>query len=272
MTKLLTKCAILLGGLYATGFALWNLWHTAVFVYESEVVPGIVEDMTEKHNMGMLEMLRHGNLPWEGDIAYHPIVRYDFAGYSRLDSTLPDLDNKEYSNHQQVEIIINPQQPHQRHLNRAKFLWLGDILLLVLGALLLLISRHLLKRRKKKARAAAPAAHKPERPAPAAEAAPAPRPAPAPKQAPKPAPPAKQPKPEAAEPEFRLEPEEAPPAPKRRRKTSSSSSSSRSKKTASDPDKPKRTRAKKTAAAGDAAPKTPAKRRRKKQDSAAAAD
>lgn len=255
MTKFLIRCALLLGGLYAAGLALWHLGSTAVFVYESVTLPGVVIDVKERPFDGVVEKLQHGNMPWEGDTAYQPYVRYELFGHPVTDDSLPDLDSRNYTNGQEVEIILHPQQTHRRHLHSARFLWVGDLLLLASGVLLLLIFRLTLRRKRKRAGrcltapkvAAAPPKRTPAQPAPRAAE-------PAPHRIAEPAP-------AAPEPEFRLTAEPEPAPRKRTRK-------SPAKKAPADPDKPKRTRSKKSTAASSAEPKPPAKRRRKKQDPA----
>lgn len=235
---ILTKCAILLGGLYATGLSLWHLGNTVVFVCKADRVPGIVVDVKERPFDGVVEMLQHGNMPWEGAIAYQPYVRYELFGHPVMDDSLPDLDNRNYANGQAVDIILDPANPFRRHLYSAKFLWVGDLLLLAAGALLLMLARYLLRRRRKQPTATA---KQKSAPAPA-------KPLPAPAPAPQPAP--------AAE-DFKLEAE--PPAPKKRRRkapTSGASKSSGSSKTTS--------RSRKKTDSADK-PKTP-RRRKKAQD------
>lgn len=251
MMRFLTKCAILLGGLYATGLALWHLGSTAIFVHEAVCIPAVVVDSTTRPFEGITEQLSHGLMPWEGDTAYHPHVRYELFGLNRVDTTLPDLDNREYHNGEAVEIILHPQQPHRRHLNKAKFLWVGDMLLLALGVLLLLQARHLLRR--KKARHAKQAAAPKAEPAPRPKATPHPEPAPRAPSHPEPKPaPAKAPEPEI------LQLEAEPPAPKkRRRKSTAGSTKSTAKST---------TRTRKKTDAADK-PKTP-RRRKKSAESA----
>lgn len=241
MTRILTKCAILLGGLYATGLALWHLGSTVVFVCQAERVPGIVVDVKERPFDGVVEMMQHGNMPWEGPTAYQPYVRYELYGRPVLDDTLPDLDNRNYTNGQAVEIILHPQQPHRRHLYSAKFLWVGDLLLLALGVLLLLLARRLLRRRKK-TQASKPAAKPKQAPAPAPEPVPAPPPAAT-----------------AAAPEtLKLEAE---PAPRKRRRKAASSGTAKSAASKSSTGAKTTTRSRKKT---DSADKPKTTRRRKK--------
>lgn len=219
MTKILARILILLGGMYATGLALWHLALTAIFVHEAVYIPARVVDSTNRPFEGLVEQLRHGNLPWDGDTAYHPHVSYILFGNTITDKELPDLDNREYPDGEAVEIILHPQETHRRHISKFKFLWGGDLLLLALGGGLLGVFR--LTRRRKPRHARPTAAHKPE---PRRAAAPPPAPA-------------------EAQPERT--PEEPPPAAprKRRRKSTGNSSSStpRKKKAQDTADKPKKT-------------------------------
>ena len=139
---------ILLGGLYAAGMGLWQLGNSAIFVHEAVVIPGVVVDVRERPFEDITEMLAHGNLPWEGAVAHQPHVRYDFAGLSRVDQTLPDLDNHDYNRGEAVEIILHPQQPHQRHINKFKFVWGEHLIMLGLGLCLLLLWRLVRPRRR----------------------------------------------------------------------------------------------------------------------------
>lgn len=247
MTRILTKCAILLGGLYAAGLALWHLGNTVVFVFSAEHVPGTVEDSTKRPFEGIVEQLSHGNMPWEGDVAYHPHVKYTIFNLPRTDTELPDLDNRDYADKEPVEILINPRDTHQRHINKFKFLWVGDLLLLALGVLLLLIARMLLRRKKRERKPA------PHRQAPAPVQAPHPEPA----EKPTPAPRRKKAAPKEAEeaPVLVLEAESTKdPAPRKRRRKSTTGSTTKS-----------TSRTRKTADAADK-PKTP-RRRKKTQES-----
>lgn len=255
MTRILTKLAVLLGGLYATGLALWHLCRTVAFVYAAVCIPGVVEDVKERPFDGIAEMLQHGNMPWDGDTAYQPYVRYELNGRSKLDSTLPDRDNRNYTNGQQVEIILHPEHPENRHLNSAKFLWVGDLLLLGLGVILLLIARRVWLRRGKRKTSRSqeprtpPAARQPRAAAPA----PAPRES-TPQETSRPAAPSPTPQRE----DLVLSPE-PPPAPRRRRrkeptaagsapKPKSTTTRTRKKSATATADKPKTTRRRKKSA------------------------
>lgn len=137
--SLLIKCALLLGGLYAAGVGLWRLGQSAVFVHEAVVIPGVVVDVRERPFEGFIEMMQHGNLPWECAVAHQPHVRYSREGVSIVDTTLPDLDSRDYNRGDEVEIILHPQKPHMRHLHAAKFIWVAHLFTLALGVLLLVV-------------------------------------------------------------------------------------------------------------------------------------
>lgn len=146
--RTIIKCLLLLGGLYAAGLALWRLGASAVFVHEAVTLPGIVVDVRERPFEDYWEALEHGNLPWQGAVAHQPHVRYEFAGLSRVDDSLPDLDNQDYDRGQAVEVILHPQKPHERHLNKPKFIWGRHLLQLALGLAMLLLWRLMRPRRR----------------------------------------------------------------------------------------------------------------------------
>lgn len=147
--RFLIKCILLFGGLYATGLGLWRLGCAAIFMHESVVIPGVVVDVRERPFEDVGEMLLHGNLPWEGSVAHQPHVRYDYSGVPRVDTTLPDLDNQDYNRYDKVEIRLHPQKPHQRHLNKFKFIWGAPLALFGGGLALLLLWRLMLSRRRR---------------------------------------------------------------------------------------------------------------------------
>lgn len=270
MTRFLTKCAILLGGMYATGLALWNLGNTAVFVYKSITLPGVVVDVKERPFDGYLEMLQHGNMPWQGSTAYQPHVRYSISNYQMVDTTLPDWDSRNYVNDQPVEIILDPTRPGHRHINSARFLWLGDLLLLAFGVGVLLLARYIIwgRRRKRHPHTAPHPTATPTREAPATrhrdEPAPPKAPAATTRRTPrKQATPAEAPKEET----FTLQAEDPPAPRKRSRKSSSSTGTGSRSKSAASADKPKRTgRSRKATTASSTDTATTPKRRRKKAD------
>ncbi len=149
MFRKLFTIALLLMGLYAAGSALWQLGNTVIFVCKAQKVPAVVVDATERPFESIFEMLEHGNMPWEGQTAYHPHLRYNLFDRPITDTTLPDLDNRDYANGQQVELLVHPQNTHMRHINEAKFLWLGNLTLLGCGGLMLWLGWRVLRRRGK---------------------------------------------------------------------------------------------------------------------------
>ncbi len=149
MARKLFIAALLLTGLYASGMGLWRLGSTLVFVSKAQKVSAVVVDATERPFESIFEMVEHGNMPWEGGTAYHPHLQYKLFGRTITDTTLPDLDNRDFSNGQQVELLIHPQNTHIRHINEAKFLWLGNLEMLGSGLLMLLLFRCLQRCRRK---------------------------------------------------------------------------------------------------------------------------
>ena len=148
--RTLYKCLLLLGGLYATGLGLWRLGAAAVFVHEAVVVPGVVVDVRERPFEDYWEALAHGNLPWEGEVAHQPHVIHKYAAPAKVDTTLPDLDNHDYDRGQAIEIIVHPDKPEQRHINKFKFVWGEHLITLALGLVLLLIWRLSLRWRRRR--------------------------------------------------------------------------------------------------------------------------
>ncbi len=149
MVRKLAIIALLLAGLYTSWKALYQLGSTAIFALEAQKVSAVVVDVTERPFADITEQLCHGNMPWGGETAYHPHLRYELFGRVITDTTLPDLDNRDFSNGQRVELLLHPQKPHLRHINEIKFLWGGGLTLLVSSVILLWLTRCLLRRGKK---------------------------------------------------------------------------------------------------------------------------
>lgn len=130
---------MLAGGLYCTALALWHLSHTAIYIHQAITLPGVVADVRQSHFNTQLQPLRHGNLSWMGDVSYQPIVAFDMPGGIHIKRrNMPDLDNEDYQLGQSVEVITLPHDPNQSHINKWKFLWGGDCLLLLFGIILAL--------------------------------------------------------------------------------------------------------------------------------------
>ncbi len=144
----LSIVAILFTGLYCVSYALYLLALSAWFVIHAQVLPATVVDESKRPFESIFEQLRHGNMPWDGDTAFHPHLRYTLYGRPIVDTTLPDLDNRSFPNGSRVSLLIHPQKPHQRHIYKAKFLWVAPSVLLLTGSLLLLSAYLLLKKRR----------------------------------------------------------------------------------------------------------------------------
>lgn len=130
---------MLLAGLYCLCLALWNLSNTLLYTHKAVVLPATVRDVRQRPFDSWTEALRYGNLPWEGDIAYKPILTVTMPNGIRIRAlTAPDLDNRDYQLGEQVELITHPYDPNQAHVNKWKFLWGADTMLLALGAVLVL--------------------------------------------------------------------------------------------------------------------------------------
>lgn len=128
---------LLVLGLYYGCTALWNLSNTLLFTHEAATLTATVIDVRQRPFDSYTEALRHGNLPWDGDIAYRPIVSFIMpAGIPIRAYTVPELDNRDYQRGQQVEIITHAHDPNQAHLKRWKFQWGADSLLLAMSLLL----------------------------------------------------------------------------------------------------------------------------------------
>lgn len=148
---------MLLLGLYYGCNALWNLSNTLLFAHEAVRLTATVIDVRQRPFESYTEALRHGNLPWDGDIAYRPIVSFIMpAGIPIRAYSVPDLDNRDYKRGEQVEIITHAHDPNQAHLKRWKFQWGADCMLLAFGLLLGVPSWFILFPRRKSKPAARP--------------------------------------------------------------------------------------------------------------------
>ncbi len=175
---------MLLAGLYYGCLALWNLSNTLLYVHESQVVTATVKDVRQRPFESYTEALRYGNLPWNGDIAYKPILAFSMPGGFRTRAlTAPDLDNTDYTRGEQLELIAHPLDPTHCHVYKWKFLWGADCMLLGF-ALALGVPAWLVLFPRRKRRAAAPKAvprkTRPSAPSPTPRTT-TPRPTPAPK-------------------------------------------------------------------------------------------
>lgn len=177
---------MLLAGLYYGAIALWGLTNTLLYYHEAVVLPATVIDVRQRPFESYSEALKYGNMPWDGDISYRPILTFVMpAGIPIRSYTSPDLDNTDYQRGEQVEIITHPHDPNQAHVKKWKFLWGADFMLLAFAALIGVPSWFVLFPRKQRSTghkpASRPAQPKPQPKAPA-KAQPQPRRAPEPEQ------------------------------------------------------------------------------------------
>lgn len=129
--------AMLMASLYFGCLAIWNLSNTLLYVHEAVTLPATVRDMRQRPFESYSEALSYGNLPWDGDIAYTPILSFTMpAGIPIRAHVARDLDNTDYKIGEQVEIITNPYDSNQAHINKWKFLWGADCMRLLLALLL----------------------------------------------------------------------------------------------------------------------------------------
>lgn len=235
---------MLLAGLYCGATALWGLTNTLLYYHEAVTLPATVRDVRQRPFESYSEALRYGNLPWQGEIAYRPILTFVMpAGIPIRAYTAPDWDNTDYRSGEQIEIITHPHDPNQAHVNKWKFLWGADCMLLGLATLLGLPAWFVLFPRKRRVAGRKPAARPTQQQKPRPQAQPQPR---------------RTPEPESSD--FTLSADDQPPpAPKKR--------APRKKKEA-DPDAPKKPRApRKKKEVDPNAPPKPRKQRKKKTES-----
>lgn len=145
-------------GVYCCGYALWNMGKTAIFLHESTVVTARVVDMVQFPFGSYAQAMAHGNLPWEGETAYQ--VTLDFTlptepvAIHIPQMQMPDLDNRDYSIGQEVDILVPLTDPARAHLYRWKFLWGADCMLLLSGLVMGGTGWLQLRRRRRKSPAA----------------------------------------------------------------------------------------------------------------------
>lgn len=177
---------MLLAGLYYGAIALWGLTNTLLYYHEAVVLRATVIDVRQRPFESYSEALKYGNLPWDGDISYRPILTFVMpAGIPIRSYTSPDLDNTDYQSGEQVEIITHPHDPNQAHVKKWKFLWGADFMLLAFAALIGVPSWFVLFPRKQRSTGRKPAsrpAQPKSQPKAPAKAQPHPRRAPEPEQ------------------------------------------------------------------------------------------
>ncbi len=118
---------MLLAGFYYGCMALWGLTNTLLYYHEAVTLPATVIDVRQRPFESYSEALHYGNLPWQGEIAYRPILTFVMPAGIRINSyAAPDWDNTDYKIGEQVELITHPHDPNQAHVNKWKFLWGAD--------------------------------------------------------------------------------------------------------------------------------------------------
>ncbi len=159
-------------GILLTIFSLYKLLRTAMYVHESVVVTATVTDVLQKPFESTGEALSHGNLALGGSTSYQAIVRYTVPSGLLIDRMMTDADDTDYTVGQQVEVITPELDPSRAHINKWKFIWGSNCMLLGCGIISLLLWLRLKERgvsapapstrkskgRQKKSSKAAPAA------------------------------------------------------------------------------------------------------------------
>ncbi len=125
-------------GILLTVFSLYKLLRTAMYVHESVVVTATVTDVLQKPFESTAEALSHGNLALGGSTSYQAIVRYTVPSGLVIDRLMTDADDTDYTVGQQVEVITPELDPSRAHINKWKFVWGSNCMLLGCGIISLL--------------------------------------------------------------------------------------------------------------------------------------
>ena len=133
-------------GILLTAFSLYKLLRTAMYVHESVVVTATVTDVLQKPFESTGEALSHGNLALGGSTSYHAIVRYTVPNGMVIDRMMTDADDTDYTVGQQVEVITPELDPSQAHINKWKFIWGSNCMILGSGIICLLLWQGLKER------------------------------------------------------------------------------------------------------------------------------
>lgn len=126
-------------GILLTVFSLYKLLRTAMYVHESVVVTATVTDVLQKPFESTSEALSHGNLALGGSTSYQAIVRYTVPSGMVIDRMMTDADDSDYTVGQQVEVITPELDPSRAHINKWKFVWGSNCMLLGCGISSLLL-------------------------------------------------------------------------------------------------------------------------------------
>lgn len=143
------RLPVALGACFSV-WALWNLGLTAIYVQEAVVMPAVVTDVQQKPFESISEAMKAGNNPFASSTAYRPIVQFHLPNGLIINRMMQDPDTEDYTVGQQVEVITLPLDPTQAHINKWKFLWGGDCMLLTFS-MLTLITGCLMKDKKRPA-------------------------------------------------------------------------------------------------------------------------
>ena len=151
---------LMLAGILLTCFSLYKLLLTAMYIQECIIVPAKVTDVMQKPFESTCEALLHGNAALGGSTSYQAIVHYTLPNGLVIDRLMTDADDSDYTVGQQVEIITPEVDPSRAHINKWKFLWGRDCMMLGSGIFLLLLGLMLRERKATQAKATAHAGRK----------------------------------------------------------------------------------------------------------------
>lgn len=124
---------MLFAALYLCGAALWNMAKTCRYVYEAQVVEGVVDDWRKVPVESLLELWCTGNFSLGADTCYQPVVRFTLPNGAVMSRLMPDMDCIPYELGQKVAVLTLPRDPAQTRLYQVRHLWGGDALVLLLG-------------------------------------------------------------------------------------------------------------------------------------------
>lgn len=139
---------LLLPGLAACVWGIYELGGSAVFVHEAVCLPARVVDVRQCPFESRLDALRGGH--YQAETAYFPIVRFTLPnGVDCPNRQLPDADADDYTIGEQIDIITMPLDPTTARRKAWKFIW-GAPTVTFLGGLVLLLLARLLRGRKQR--------------------------------------------------------------------------------------------------------------------------
>lgn len=142
--------AMVVLGLFMVGKSLWQLGCTAFYLQRAEVIPATVTDVRQRPFESMTEALEYGNMPWGGEIAYRPSVRFTMPSGIVINKTMPDWDNDDYRTGEEIRIVTPPHDSNGAHVYKAKFLCGRSLATLVVGVFSFLFGWYVLRRRRRR--------------------------------------------------------------------------------------------------------------------------